>query len=643
MPLLKDIYKNSSLHGSGSSLKDNLITNNYNYIHSYVWPTKVGNNYILISSSRLDLISALNKTRIALFVSFTLTATLAIIFGIIWLNKLISTPLKLLSDQATISNPNKLPKFPVSKGNDEISLLGKVLNDMVDAIKSRESQLLENEAQLSHTQKLAKIGGWKINHSTGKLNYSNEIFNILGLDPNITPPTLDIIANAIHPNDLTIVQEAHSKSMKEQIPYDVIHRLITKDEKVKTVHVYSQTVFDDEGLPITTIGTMQDITEQTTKDEQLRRSQKMDAIGKLTGGIAHDFNNMLGVILGFSELLQTTQNQTEKGKQYLAEIINASNRAGKLTSKLLSFSSKDNTDAINIDLNTVLNEEQIMLEKTLTVRINLILELAEDLWEINLDKNELEDALINMSINAMHAMPSGGKLTLSTQNSTLCEIDVSALDIPAGDYVLLSVTDTGTGMSQETKQKIFEPFFTTKDDKGTGLGMSQVYGFVKRSHGAIHIYSDIGHGTRITLYFPRHISNKTEITTVKENENNIDLTGTSTILVVDDEMALRELTREILSSKGYRILTAENGVQALKILETEDVNLVFSDVIMPGMDGYELSNKIRELYPNIKIQMASGFSDINDPAILESELHVNRLQKPYGSQTLLKKIKLLLK
>ena len=635
---IANIDLHSKLHGSVSSTGKVLTNENY-YIQSYIWPTNTGKNYLLTTNSRTELISALNKTRRILMLSFTLTAILAIVFGIYWLNKLISKPLHALTEKAIITNIKKLPQFPISKGNDEISLLGKVLNDMVAAIKNRENQLIENEAQLGHTQKLAKIGGWKIDHENNIVNFTDEIFNILEIDKALNTASTELIHNIIHPDDVNMVQETYDECMSQHTPYDVTHRLCLKDGTIKTVHVYSETLFDSKGIPLTTKGTIQDITEQTSKDEQLRRSQKLDAIGKLTGGIAHDFNNMLGVILGFTELLLDNPELSTKEKKYLNQIGNAGERASKLTSKLLAFSRKDNATATCIDLNKVLLDEQIMLEKTLTVRINLKFELFDDLWSIWLDKDELEDAIVNMSINAMHAMPSGGELTLATQNRKLSDIDVANMNIPAGNYILLSITDNGTGMSQETLTNIFVPFFTTKDEMGTGLGMSQVYGFVKRSHGAITINSELGHGTRLTLYFPRHLKNESTSELLQEVNPNIDLTGNATILIVDDELALRNLAKEILSSKGYNILTAESGAQALKILKTETVDLVLSDVIMPDMDGYQLAYEINKHYPDIKIQMASGFSDVKDPNILESSLHMNRLQKPYNSEILLKKIK----
>ena len=636
---IDDLDKKSSIHLSNTPNTKVFTADDY-YISSYIWTTQQGKNYILTTNSRSDLVIALSETRYILMLIFILTAALGFALSTYWLNRLISKPLNALTIKATSGNIGHLPTFPVSKGNDEISLLGKVLNKMVDTIRNRENQLIENKTQLNHTQKLAKIGGWKLDHKNNEMLFSDEIYSILKEDKESNSASQELIKKHIYFDDMEKIEKEFNYSMQHHIPFDITHRIVDAKGNIKTVHVYSETLFDEKGNPISTKGTMQDISEQTIKDEQLRRTQKLDAIGKLTGGVAHDFNNMLGVILGFAELLQDSPDTTEKQKKYLSQITSAGMRASSLTSKLLAISRKDSDTATCVDINQVLLEEQIMLEKTLTVRIKLNLKLHDDLWTIWLEKDELEDAIMNMSINAMHAMPSGGELTLSTQNATLSSVDIRNMEIPAGDYVMLSITDSGTGMTNEILEKIFEPFFTTKDEMGTGLGMSQVYGFVKRSHGTIDVHSELGHGTRITLYFPRYLADDfTDTPSSNKKVDNIQLSGSSTILVVDDEEALRELANDILSDKGYKVLTAENGEEALETLQSNDIDLVLSDVIMPEIDGYKLASVIEENYPEIKIQIISGYADVKDQEILNSSLYIDRLQKPYTAEELLKKIK----
>jgi len=249
-----------------------------------------------------------------------------------------------------------------------------------------------------------------------------------------------------------------------------------------------------------------------------------------------------------------------------------------------------------------------------------------------LDKARLEDAILNISINAMHAMPDGGVLTLTSQNMQIVNKDINNTDTNAGDYVLLTLDDNGIGMSQEVQDRIFEPFFTTKGAEGTGLGLSQVYGFLQQSHCGIHIESEQGHGTQIAIYIPRFHETEKEKLEEHSTESVGLPSGEETILVVDDEVALLEFAEEILTTFGYTVLCAENADQALEILQRNSVDLMFSDVIMPGKDGYQLATEVEKLYPEIKIQMVSGFSGDLNLNLTNDKLHQQHLHKPYTSE-----------
>ena len=387
-----------------------------------------------------------------------------------------------------------------------------------------------------------------------------------------------------------------------------------------------------------------DLTVSKQQEEQIRRTQKMGALGTLTGGIAHDYNNMLGIILGFSGLLKDNLKDQEKLLSFAEEIHRAGERGANLTKKLLSFSRNRIHDAGKVNINSLLLQEQDMLQKTLTVAINLIFDLETDLWPVYLDSNELEDAILNMSINAMHAMAnstSESTLTIRTRNQTLNTIDAQELSLKPDDYVKLSITDTGMGMDKNIMDNIFDPFFSTKEEKGTGLGLSQVYGLVDSAGGTIKVHSIPGNGSEFALYFPRHIEEAMSSSPIS-TENNSSARGNETILIVDDEPALRELSTELLSSQGYKILSADNGERALQILEVESVDLMLSDVIMPKMDGYQLAGIVQEKYPNIKIQLASGFTSQHNTAFADGDLQKNLLHKPFNARGLLKKIRSLL-
>ena len=382
------------------------------------------------------------------------------------------------------------------------------------------------------------------------------------------------------------------------------------------------------------------IAEQRSKDEQLRCSQKLDALGKLTSGIAHDFNNILGIILGFSDLLKENISSDDiQLQKYTQQITSAGERGRKITQKLLSFSRKRSSHQEAININQLLEEQQHILEKTLAIRIEILLDLDVNTWEIFVDKSDLEDAILNMCINSMHAMSAGGTLKLKTNNEEISLEKAMALNINAGAYVKLTIDDNGTGMEQEVIEKIFEPLFSTKGEHGTGLGMSQVYGFVEKSSGAISVHSEIGVGTQIQLYFPRNKQSEEVTQTSNIESASENLTGTETILLVDDERPLLELNAKLLQDQGYNVLQAINAEQALTIIALEKPDLMLSDIVMPGMDGYELASIVHDKYPDIKIRILSGFSDENISSSSSGEFRKNALIKPIQSIDLLRHIR----
>ena len=394
------------------------------------------------------------------------------------------------------------------------------------------------------------------------------------------------------------------------------------------------------------IGSCRDITLQKQQEEQLKRSQKMDAIGKITSGIAHDYNNMLGVIMGYSELLISLSEDKPKFLEYSQAIMNAATRASNLTQQLLSFSRKRDRSIESVDINEVLNSNYQIFAKTLTPRIRLRIAPGNDLWNIHVDKGAFEDVILNLVINAKHAMPHGGSLDIIASNIYLESIDSQILNIPTGQYVQIDICDTGTGMSDDVISHIFEPFYSTRGEKGTGLGLSQVYNFVKESEGTIQVMSKLGEGTRFSIYLPAYITEGTgnQVKTDKISDENI-LTGKARILVVDDEPAVMAITEKILSNNGYRVVCANSAKQALELLEggeSESIDLVLSDVIMPEIDGFELAHIIHYTYPDMKIQLCSGMSRARGKTVSNKILCEKVLEKPFTSEQLLSRIKTLL-
>jgi len=388
------------------------------------------------------------------------------------------------------------------------------------------------------------------------------------------------------------------------------------------------------------LGSCQDITLYKQQEEQLRRSQKMDALGNLTGGIAHDYNNVLGVILGYSQLLQAALADQPEMKKFADHITNASDRGRKLTSKLLAFTRKKEPEASPLNVNDVIFAQKELLEKTLTPRIPLVLELDQETWPVFLDSADLEDAILNLTINAMHAMDQGegAQLTISSRNISISQRESLNSILKAGDYVLLSIADTGAGMDLETQRKIFDPFFTTKGDDGVGLGLSMVYAFIKRSSGDIEVMSSPGKGSRFDIYFPRYIEEKISVSD-KVGETTGSFYGEESILIVDDEPALAEMLKESLSREGYKVVCANSAADAFEILKKQNINLLISDVLMPDMDGFQLVKEVEKLYPDIKFQIISGYADsrIYEADVEQMKQHL--LYKPFPTEMLLKRIR----
>ena len=390
-----------------------------------------------------------------------------------------------------------------------------------------------------------------------------------------------------------------------------------------------------------------DVQEKSTAERQAReilaRTQKLDSLGELTSGIAHDFNNMLNVINGYAAELEKALAAQPELARYAREILSAGTRGAGLTRKLLAFSSKTASTPSVVDLNAVLRDLHDMLQKTLTARISLRLKLAEGLWPVLLDAGDLEDAVVNLVVNAMHAIEGQGHIVIETHNRKLTAREAAILQLDAGDHVELCVRDDGVGMTEAVRKRIFEPFFTTKGDKGTGLGLSQVYGMVKRAGGAIKVESTPGKGTVFCLYFPRHHEAVAPAAVAVADEPAGDAVGgDETILVVDDEPALRELCQLILEQQGYRVLSAGSGREALEILAREPVDLLLSDVIMPELNGFQLAALVRQQHPRVKIQLASGFTDRWSSSIDDETLRERMIWKPYRAQELLRQVRRLL-
>jgi len=385
----------------------------------------------------------------------------------------------------------------------------------------------------------------------------------------------------------------------------------TREKGPRLLRTIKVPVKDKAGKAEYLLGYSEDITERKAIEQQLRQAVKMEAVGQLTGGVAHDFNNLLGIIIGNLDIAAELAASNPALREIIQEALNGALRGAELTRRLLAFSRKQPLQPAVIDLNQGLPQIAGMLRRTLGELVTVELHPEPGLWPVKVDPAQLDEAILNLTINARDAMPKGGMLSIETHNLRLDhDYAYGNPDVTVGDYVQLSVSDTGSGMPPEVIERCFEPFFTTKGiEKGTGLGLSMVYGFVKQSGGHIKVYSELGHGTTVKIYLPR--SNGGAIEHARQDHaGDAPVLGSELVLMVEDNKDLRTVTLKQLTDLGYRTLEAENAKAALKILAKHpEIDLLFTDIVMPGgMTGTELAREARRLYPRLKILLTSGYT-----------------------------------
>lgn len=396
---------------------------------------------------------------------------------------------------------------------------------------------------------------------------------------------------------------------------------------------------DDFGKVGNLVAKFEDLTEKKILESALQQAQKMESIGTLAGGIAHDFNNILGGVLGYTSFIKTKMPKTDPLYRYINIIESSARRAADLTQQLLAFARGGKYRVQNLNLNLLVKEAVELIESTIHKNIKLKLELANTALAVEVDGGQIIQTIVNMCINARDAMPEGGLLTVSTSFVTLDEqFTYKHPGSKVGRYVLLRVSDTGTGMPEETKQRIFEPFFTTKKDKkGTGLGLAMVYGIVKNHKGYINVESELGVGTTFLIYLP---ASDTQLEETKTANNDLK-EGNETILIAEDEDMMRNLLVEMLDSSGYQVITAENGREALSIYREQfgNIDLVILDMMMPELNGPEAFRRLKEINPEVKVLFSSGYDEQTQSQDILNEGVIGFLQKPYGVNDLLSKIR----
>ncbi len=515
-------------------------------------------------------------------------------------------------------------------------------NDVTEIRRATEA-LKRSEASLASAQRIARLGSWELdltdpeNLEANKLHWSDETYRIFGLEPRKVPVTMEFFFNCVHPEHRQRIKEAMNHAFRNHQTYDVEHRILLIGGEERIVRERAEFAFDEKGKAIQMRGIVLDMTERKNLEEQLRQSQKMEAIGQLAGGVAHDFNNILTVAHGHALLLLNEKNLSKAAKESAQHIAQAAERAARLTGSLLAISRRQVMERRRVDLNELINSMTMMLGRILGEDIALQLKYLPQPAFVDGDPGMLEQVLLNLAVNARDAMPKGGQLALEV---SLTDVRATpppdGLEARAGKFICLSVIDDGVGMSPEQLRRIFEPFFTTKEaGNRTGFGLATVYGIVKQHQGWIEADSKPGDGATFRVFLP--VSQDKDAASGKKPSKQSIRGGTETILVVEDEAPVRELVGKALTAYGYEILQAASGAKALDIWRRSKgkIDLVLTDIVMPdGLNGRELADKLRKSRPKLKVIFSSGYS----PDAVGKDFVLQRgqyfLQKPYDLQKL---------
>ena len=508
--------------------------------------------------------------------------------------------------------------------------------------KHAEDALRKSEARLERAQRIAELGSWEAStrsletpSSSESIGWSDELYRIWGVAKGSFTPTLLTIFPTLHPEDRDAVYKAIRASLDTGKPFHVDYRITRPDGTQRWVRQHGELEIDDSGRP-RLIGTAQDVTEYRRLQDQFLQAQRLESIGRLAGGVAHDFNNLLTVIICCGELVLEELPPDGFLATSVGEIRKAAQRAAALTEQLLAFGRRQVVQPKILDLNLVIQDVEKMIGRLIGEDIELMVRL-EAAGKVVADPNQINQVLMNLAVNARDAMPRGGKLIVETRDFAAGD---SRPEFAGGSYVELLVGDTGSGMDEYTRSHLFEPFFTTKEKaKGTGLGLSTVYGIVKQSGGHIWVRSEPGAGTTFHICLPRA---EGEVALAEVSQAPAaDLSGDETLLVVEDQAEVRHLAMEVLESHGYKVLGAASGPDALQLCEiyTGPIQMMVTDVVMPGMTGPELAAKLTALRPRIKVLFMSGYADklIAPEGGLGG--NVAYLQKPFSPHSLAAKVR----
>jgi two-component system, cell cycle sensor histidine kinase and response regulator CckA len=504
------------------------------------------------------------------------------------------------------------------------------MTDITDR-KAAEAARRASEQQLQLAFEVASMGVAEHDHALNRTTFSDNLVRLLGFEPGTVDATYQWLLTRIHPDDRAQAEHAYAALVTSEPVGDLHYRIVRPDGGIRWLLVRNRLFTNDGGQPVRTVGVAMDVTERKELEDQVRQMQKMEALGQLASGVAHDFNNLLTVIEGYGQMLHDEWAGHEQGRLDLAQILRALDRAKLLTNQLLAFSRKQVVRPTRVDLNATVRDLSRMLARVMGENIVLDLQL-DAVPPVIADVGQIEQLVMNLAVNARDAMPFGGRFTISTARATMDASAAAARGLDPGEYAALVVSDTGSGMTADVRHRIFEPFFTTKEvGKGTGLGLSTVYGIVKRSSGHIEVSSEPGRGTTFHIHFPRGVGKLAEPAPEPRGRTR----GEETVLLVEDDQMVLDLASRVLGGHGYRILIASNATEALEVARERagKIDLLLTDVVMPGLPGPELAAKLEMVTPGLRVLYMSGYAD-DSVARLGAEEGISFLAKPFSGDAL---------
>ncbi|HUY33400.1 MAG TPA: response regulator [Pirellulales bacterium] len=535
---------------------------------------------------------------------------------------------------------------PIEDGDGKIFGISKTARDFSERTKADQT-LRESQERFELAVRGTSDGICDWGLTTGNAYWSPRVHEMLGFADGELPSTFDGIAARIHPEDRERTLRELSENTAERKPVRSEFRMLTKAGEYRWFQGRGEAVYDEAGTPYRFAGALTDITQRkqmdaelAQRDEQLRQSQKLEAVGLLAGGVAHEFNNLLQAIRGYTQFAMRDLPPDEQRFQDLEQVLQAAGRAATLTRQLLGFSRKEALRRVHVDPRQVVTDLVKMIKPLIGEHIEITTKVPREVGTLCADAGLLQQMLMNLCINARDAMPSGGRLTLSVKHVELSERYCALhTGVKRGPHVVFSLADTGCGMTPEVRNRIFEPFFTTKEvGRGTGLGLSMVYGIVQQHEGTINVYSEPGAGTTFKIYMPLVAG---PVSIVEESAPLTARAGTETILLAEDEPMVRDLAVRILSGAGYSVMTAADGAQAVEIFEShaDSISLALLDAAMPKMNGHQVCQRIRLVKPDLPVVFCSGFHSQSERLEFLQDKGVRLVQKPFDPDDLLRTLR----